>query len=289
MAKVFDVFTFFNEVELLQLRLEMLNDHVDCFVIVECVETFSGNPKPLYFEQNKHLFEKYLHKIYHHVTLNPPKSFEDLQERIVQNNYSHEDIEKQICLQALTTSNVPKGELHWLKEFYQKEYIRSAIEKSGAQDEDLCFVGDLDEIWNTELDYRIIDDYSIYKLKQLVYVGYLNNRSNEDWAGTLLTRYRNIKGSCLNHLRTPSKTSYTYIDNAGWHFSFMGGEERVKLKIESYGHQEFNNDQVKSQVTKNLDSGRDILGRPQFYYRVDESDLPRYLIENKEKYKQFFK
>lgn len=40
MAKVYDVFTFFNELDLLELRLEMLNDYVDKFVIVECVETF---------------------------------------------------------------------------------------------------------------------------------------------------------------------------------------------------------------------------------------------------------
>jgi beta-1,4-mannosyl-glycoprotein beta-1,4-N-acetylglucosaminyltransferase len=287
MAKVFDVFTFFNELDLLELRLEMLDPYVDKFIIVECVETFSGKQKPLHFQDNKERFSKYLHKIYHHVTYDPPKSFEDLQQRILDPNVSN-DI-KEICIQALTTSNVPKGEVHWLKEFYQKEMIRFAIEDAGAEYGDLCFVGDLDEIWNPELDYSNIEKDRIYKLRQLVYVGYLNSKSNEPWAGTLLTKYDNVESACLNHLRTPSKTNYTYINNAGWHFSFMGGEERMKLKIESYGHQEFNNDEVKNKVKSNLDSGKDVLGRPEFYYTLDESQLPKYILDNKQKYKHLFK
>lgn len=285
MAKVYDVFTFFNELDLLELRLEMMDSFVDKFVIIECVETFSGNKKPLYYEENKDRFKKYHHKIIHHVTQDPPKSFDDLRERILDLN--SDNLMKQICIQALTTSNVPPGELHWLKEFYQKENIRRAL--LGLEDDDICFIGDLDEIWNPDLDYSTIDNHSIYKLKQLVYVGYLNNKSNEPWAGTLLTKYKNIKDSCLNHLRTTSKTNYMYTNNAGWHFSFMGGEDRIKLKIESYGHQEFNNDEVKSQVSKNLELGKDLLGRSEFYYTINESELPKYVIENKEKYKHLFK
>jgi beta-1,4-mannosyl-glycoprotein beta-1,4-N-acetylglucosaminyltransferase len=191
MARVFDVFTMYNELDLLELRLEMLDPYVDMFVIVECIETFSGKQKPLYFQDNKQRFEKYLHKIYHHVTYDPPKSFEYLQRKVL--GTSVPDDIKEICIQALTTSNVPKGEVHWLKEFYQKEMIRLAIEDAGAKYGDLCFVGDLDEIWNPELDYSNIENDTVYKLKQLVYVGYLNSKSNEPWAGTTLTKYENIE------------------------------------------------------------------------------------------------
>lgn len=287
MAKVFDVFTFFNEYDLLEMRLEMLDPHVDKFVLIECVTTFSRNSKTLYFEENKQRFEKYLHKIHHHITYNPPMSYEDLQNRILNDS---DELEKQICIQALTSTNVPKGELHWLNEFYQKESIRRAIENAGAEDSDLIFVTDVDEFWNPNLDYKShIDDHSIYKLRQLVYSGYINVRSSENWAGTLLTKYKNIKGACLNHLRTPSKTPYVYVDNGGWHFTFMGGPDQVKLKLESYGHQEYNNDGIKSNVENLLKEGRDVLGRNEFRFWLDESELPQYIIENKEKYKQFFK
>jgi len=288
---IYDIFTFYNELDLLEIRLEMLYAHVDYFVIVECTETFSGKQKPLYFEENKEKFKKYESKIIHYINYYPAQSWEDLQDRLNKNfegKYILGDVKltNNIMQNALTSPNVPLGELHWLKEFYQKECIKVPL--VNLNDDDVCFIGDLDEIWNPEIIYDIDKD-SIYKLKQLVYSGYLNVRSSEDWAGTLLTRYKNIKSSCLNHLRTPSRTKYTFVDNAGWHFTFMGGPDRVKNKIESYGHQEYNNDSVKESVKDRLDKGLDVLGRTHFNFWIDESQLPKYLIENKDKYKHLFK
>ena len=285
MAKIYDVFTFYNELDLLELRLEMLNDYVDHFVIIECVETFSGKPKPLYYEENKQRFAKFHHKIIHHITYDPPKSFEDLQSRILDPN--SDELMKQICIQALTSSNVPPGELHWLKEFYQKENIRRAL--VGLQDDDICFITDLDEIWNPELDYSVIDSISIYKLRQLAYSLYLNNRSSEPWAGTTLARYKAIKNACLNHIRNVQKTRYTYIDNGGWHFTFMGGANQIKLKLDAYGHQEYNNSTILDSIESNLTNNSDVLGRSEFAFWLDESQLPQYLKDNKNKYLQFFK
>src|SRR3989338_10201209 len=64
-SKIYDCFSFFNEVELLKVRLDELYDSVDYFVLVESVETHRGNPKTLYFSENKHLFQPYLDKIIH--------------------------------------------------------------------------------------------------------------------------------------------------------------------------------------------------------------------------------
>jgi beta-1,4-mannosyl-glycoprotein beta-1,4-N-acetylglucosaminyltransferase len=194
---------------------------------------------------------------------------------------------KQICIQALTSSNVPPGELHWLKEFYQKENIRRAL--IGLDDDDICFVTDLDEIWNPDLDYSTINDVRIYTLRQLAYSLYLNNRSSEPWAGTTLARYKAIKNACLNHIRNVQKTAYEYIDNGGWHFTFMGGANQIKLKLDAYGHQEYNNDAILSNVENNLANNKDVLGRNEFTFWIDESQLPQYLKNNKAKYLQFFK
>lgn len=285
MKKVFDIFTFYNELDLLELRLEILNDYVDHFVIVECVETFSGKPKPLYFLENSERYKKYSDKIIHYVTTNPLQSFEDAEHRIL----NGDQLEKEICIQALTSSNVPKGEVHWLKEFHQKETIRRALRQCQITDEDICFISDLDEIWDPEILWKEIEDYKIYKLRQLCYSLYLNNRSNESWAGTLLSKYKNIKNACLNHLRTASKTEYEYLQNGGWHFTFMGGSEQIKKKIEAYGHQEYNNEYVMNNIENKLASNQDVLGRSQFTFWMDETDLPQYLKQNKEKYKNYFK
>ena len=91
----------------------MLDPYVDKFVLVECVETFSGKQKHLHFSDNKQRFEKYLHKIHHHITFTPPKSFEDLQQRILDDKTN--EFEKQVCIQALTTSNLNSNRSNSLK------------------------------------------------------------------------------------------------------------------------------------------------------------------------------
>ena len=280
---IYDIFTFFNELDLLEIRFEILDPVVDKFVLIECTETFSGKPKTLYYEENKHLFKKWEHKIIHHITNDPVSGYEDLQSRLMQPGISK--LDENIIFNALTTTNVPKGEVHWLKEFYQKECIKKPLVE--LNDDDICFIGDLDEIWNPNQVYDI-DYTSIYKLKQIPYSGFMNMRSSEDWAGTIVTRYQNVKDACLNHLRTPWRTPYSFIENAGWHFTFMGGPDRIKTKLESYGHQEYNNDHVKNDIENKLANNLELLGRS-FILTKDEDSLPQYLKDNKEKYSYLFK
>ena len=64
-VKVYDTFAFFNEMELLELRLRELNDVVDYFVLVEATRTFQKKEKPLYYELNKDRFKEWHHKIIH--------------------------------------------------------------------------------------------------------------------------------------------------------------------------------------------------------------------------------
>ena len=55
--KVYTIF-FFQEIELLKLRLNYLYDYVDFFIIVESAQTFSGNKKNFELEKLK---DHYLH------------------------------------------------------------------------------------------------------------------------------------------------------------------------------------------------------------------------------------
>lgn len=282
--KVYDIFTFFNEYDLLEIRMNILDAHVDYFVIVEATETFSGKPKPLYFEEHKERFKKWQHKIIHYVTRDVPKDPEDLRHRLKHDkNLTELDID--IINYNLTSDNIAPGAIHWFKEFYQKESIKKAL--VGLNNHDICYIGDVDEIWNPEL----VIDYSkdtLFKLRQKVYAYYFDNRSNEPWAGTLVTQYKNIKHACLNHLRTARKTHYTYLRNGGWHFTNMGGADQIRKKLESYGHQEYNNEQIKSKIEEQMKNNKDFIGR-KFTFWQDEHNLPRYLLENKELYKNYFK
>ncbi|MGN1154117.1 MAG: hypothetical protein ACI4S3_08815 [Candidatus Gastranaerophilaceae bacterium] len=62
---IYDCFTFFNELDLLEIRLNILNDVVDKFVLVEATKTFTGQDKPLYYNDNKEKFSAFNAKIIH--------------------------------------------------------------------------------------------------------------------------------------------------------------------------------------------------------------------------------
>jgi len=247
---VIDLFYLNNELDLLEVRLNILGSFVDKFVIVEAPLTFSGVPKPLYYLENKERFAKWSDKIVHCVV---------------------EEGDKEIMKQAYLSPNTGNGEDYWLREFYQKEYAKKAL--TFCKDYDLVFISDVDEIWNP-LFRKFIDFKSVYKPKQLPYLYYFNQRTDEDWlgwTGTIFTRYKVIKDSCINHLRTDSMTDYIVIENSGWHFNSIGGKEQKK---EAFKHPVYENESEWKRREVNL--------------HIDESDLPKYLINNKEVWKRLF-
>ena len=79
--KVFDSIIFFNELELLEMRLNILDDVVDHFVLTESPFTVSGNEKPLYYQENKDRFAKFNDKITHHITEEIPNDFSHMLEK----------------------------------------------------------------------------------------------------------------------------------------------------------------------------------------------------------------
>jgi beta-1,4-mannosyl-glycoprotein beta-1,4-N-acetylglucosaminyltransferase len=261
MSKIYDIFTFNNELEMLDIRLNILNDYVDYFIIVESTETFSGFEKPLYYSLNKERFSKFSDKIIHYVIKDTPVDFNDT------------NCDQKVLHMASNSDNVTHEHLCWLKEFYQKELIKNAL--VDLKDDDICFISDIDEVWNYKIEYNIGD--GIYKPKiNLCYINYLNVRTDEDWTfftGPIVTKYRNIKNECLNHLRTQRKMNhkYIFIEDGGWHFNALGGVEK---KIESFKHPVYTHEYMKSR-----ESGS----------RIDETDLPEFLLKNKEKYNKFFK
>ena len=265
---IYDVFTYNGEADLLEIRLNILNDYVDEFIIVEATETFSGKPKELYYEKQKERFAKWKDKIRYFV-VRPP-------------------YEAGIVVLANESPNT-RGAEHWKREFCQKESIKQAL--THLKDNDIVFIGDVDEIWEmpepiippTASEHEI--DSRTGKLKLRVYTYWLNNLSSEQFWGTLVGYYKDIKNECLNHLRS-KKNAYT-SGYCGWHFtSLKDGLER-KL-TDSYTNETYANDWVMTNLEENIKNNKDFLGR-NFTFTIDESQLPKYLIENKQKYLRLFK
>lgn len=234
---IYDCFLFFNELELLELRLELLYDKVDYFVISECDYTFSGIKKPFYYNENKHLFTKYHDKIIHLMSENS------------------NDISR-IPDRIKNSSVVDFGNPIWCREWIQRECIKKAL--VNCYDTDIIITSDLDEIPDPSL---ILNDPSKkYSMRQhnMIYSPNWKNIT-EVWVGPQMVPYHIVRDSYINELR--SDRFNMDILEGGWHLTYMGGYDRIKTKIESYSHQEFNNDYVKNNIKNNLINMKDVLGR----------------------------
>jgi hypothetical protein len=256
---VVDVFTFNGEYDLLEIRLNILNEYVDQFIIVEAPTTFSGWPKPLYYEKEKERFSKWHHKIKYH---------------IISEDYTFDETR-----QAEESPNT-KGASHWKHEFLQKESIKKALIQ--LDDNDIVYIGDVDEIWQPPLYETLTSVTEPYKLRLRVYSYYLNNRSSENFHGTIVSPWGVIKDKCLNHVRSTEHIKSP--DYWGWHFTSMGGPAAVRQKLmDSYTPESYWTPQVAANLEKNVTESKDFLGRP-FTYHIDESEWPGYLKTNKQKW-----
>lgn len=141
----------------------------------------------------------------------------------------------------------------------------------------------------TDLKYYQMKDFilddKVYKLRQLAYSYFLNNRSPEDWRGTIITKWKNLKNGCLNDMRAKPEN---ILEDGGWHWTNLGGLEAVKTKLESYDHQEVNIPWVRDGLEERMTLNVDFLGRG-FQMWKSEEGLPDYILENKEKYRKLWK
>lgn len=249
MSKVYDCFMYNGEEDILEIRLNILEPYVDYFVLCESTETFSGKDKPLYFKQNAEKFSKWKDKIMH-LIVTCKDQFENAFERAA----------------------------------WQKDSIREWLDDMKLNDEDIVYYGDVDEIWKPQEVGE-----KVYKLRQKCYSYYLNMRSSEDWQGTNVCKYKNLYD--LNELRANHDV---VLEDGGWHFTNMGGVEQLTKKLESYDHQEYNTSDIKSRLAERIENGEDYVGRKvdwkgnPFHMWIEESQLPDYLIKNKDKWIKLF-
>lgn len=209
-----------NEIDLLNIRLNILNKYVDYFVIIESLETHSGKKKNLIFDISK--FSEFNNKIIYGV------------------------IEK-----------FPKNLTAWQKENYQRNYISKFLNQ--ADDDDFIIISDLDEIPNLENVYLNNISEKLIIFKQRLFFYKLNyGELVPSWHGSRCVKKKNLKNpQWLRNLKTYKKYKFyrldkiylspTYehnfkiIENGGWHFTWMGNIDFIKNKLKSFAHTELNN------------------------------------------------
>ncbi len=231
MSRVFDCFPFFNELDILEVRLAELDALVDCFVIVEATHTHTAKPKPLYYADNRKRYDRYAHKIIHVVV-------EDLP------------------LEAPS---------HWTREIYQREAIMRGLTE--AHPDDRIITSDCDEIPKPDMLRRALQLRGLSRrivafwCENYFYRLNLRNDAHDHRLGPRLVTMSNLKTP--NSVREIpfrfSKRRYlrplaapvaslrvfdrlgtflwpTILWNGAWHFTCMGDVAAVNLKFSSFAH-----------------------------------------------------
>ncbi len=266
-----DAFTYFNEKELVELRLKYLEPIVDYFIIIESNITFTGKKKEWNFPNilNTKL-KKFAHKIQYH-----------------QLNIELDKIKNE---ESWIIENV-KGDDFWRIENFQRNYIKTACSK--FSNDDILIISDLDEIPSKKkLNFILSSDFkkiSPIALEQHLFHLDCNFLRLESWRGSIVTTMQgNNEHKPQKFRRLRNKISH--FTDGGWSFSSFGGYERVKEKIESYAHSEHNNDKFKSpeHIANCQKTGADLFHRKIKSKKIEKNFFPKDLLEIMEQNPKFY-
>jgi len=233
--KIIDSFIFYNELEMLEYRLNLLKDVVDYFVLVESTRTFTSNTKQLYYSENKSLFEKYSDKIIH------------------------------VIVDDLPFLDKPKKDQIWKNEKFQRNCIQRGLDSLKLNEDDYIIISDVDEIPDPETLNYIKNQNNLLsgQLEQEFYYYNLESRMNHNWYFSKILKYSEflLMGKSCDQIRN---TSLETIKKGGWHLSYFGTPEFISNKIKNFSHQEYNNSEFTdpSLIQERISNKVDLFNRP---------------------------
>jgi beta-1,4-mannosyl-glycoprotein beta-1,4-N-acetylglucosaminyltransferase len=270
---IIDAFPFFNELDLLEIRLNELDSAVDKFILVEAELTQSLKSKPLYFDVNKKRFSKFLDKIV------------------------HVKVKAEEC---------PSNEKNlWEMENFQRNKIQDGISSIQANDDDIVLISDLDEIPSSEIISLAPEILSkkqnpIFSIEMDFYAYFLNLKATDrKWIGTVCCANKVLKNYSPQILRN-NKDFLDKATNCGWHFSWLGGYQKIYEKslscIEPFDKSTLPTiEEFKTHFDNFISSDKKFfihlenLSKKQTEFskaQIDES-FPKFLIDNKELFSSY--
>jgi len=226
-----DSFLFYNEVDLLEYRLNILNEIVDYFVIIESTHTFIGNPKGSYYSGSTEKFEKFKDKIIH----------------VVVDHF-----------------NTTPGN-QWGNECTQRNAITKGIQRiPGISPEDVIILTDVDEIPDPRTLLSIKNgeiEVTINSLEQDLYYYNLRTRTSNKWNLSKIIKYSELQNKTPNQIRN---LPGGIIPRGGWHLSYFGDSSFIANKVKNFSHQEYNNATILGSIQEKIDSSSDLFNRGGF-------------------------
>jgi beta-1,4-mannosyl-glycoprotein beta-1,4-N-acetylglucosaminyltransferase len=243
---------------LLEIRLNILSSVVDKFVLVESDRTFSNKNKPLFFEENKILYSDFIDKIIH------------------------------IKITDYTSLQFNSA---WDMEYNQRDKISEGL--GNCSDDDVILISDLDEIPNPdEIEKYTHGVYGkdLFKLQQTFFYYFINYQKAvaKYWHGSRIITYSSYHDGNYMPQKIRNTNNVKTITNGGWHFSYLGGYEAIKYKIQSFAHQEYNNENyLNEKIIEKIKNGYDLFDRKGYRFipvKIQSPDFPKYIINNQTKY-----
>ncbi|MGN0854453.1 MAG: hypothetical protein ACI4R9_02905 [Kiritimatiellia bacterium] len=274
---IYDCFSFFNELDLLEIRLRTLDSVVDRFVLSESRFTHTGKPKPLYYRENAARFKAFADRIIHVVAADPEPPRDG-----------------------------PEDEaFSWMRENAQRNATVDAI-LPRLRDDDLLLVSDLDEIPSPHAVRAARRLGRPVRFRQRMYYYYANYRNctSPYWYGTVALTFRDFKDArTYRHLETglafpssrraaPSASkvralkTIRILHDGGWHFSYLGGLPMIRRKLASIVEGSLAGDVSDAFIADCLAGGYDIFRRGERYFAEPAkrgfppalADFPQYVF-----------
>tara|TARA_B100000035_G_scaffold5480_1_gene4876 strand:+ start:204 stop:1073 length:870 start_codon:yes stop_codon:yes gene_type:complete len=287
---------YFDEDLILDARLNILDKYVDFFIIVESKYNHKGEKRSLKLDLEK--FKKFKNKIKYLVIEDLPNNLEAITGQDFGVTKEHKFI-----------NNAVK------RENFQRNFIKKGLDE--AQDEDFILISDLDEIPCLEnLNLRSVKEKIIVFKQLMTYYKFNLALPNFWWHGTkgCLKKnlkspqwLRNVKSKKYSLLRLDilfSEMRYNsikFIENGGWHFTNIKSAEEIELKFKSYlHHREFELSNINlndiHEIIKNkyaiydlnVDQRNSKIGNGKKLINLADKNLPKYIIENKQKLSMWF-
>jgi len=220
MKTIIDSFLFFNEIDLLKVRLKYLGEHVDYFVISEANIDFSGKKKDLYLKDIIATLP-YAEKITYQPIYINLGSLAWLLKRLRWITRPHKFLWK---IQDAQRNSV-------LKTIKNKKIVS-----------DYVLFGDLDEIPNVNFIKELRQDQIKLQepktLRQRLFYYYPDVATHyEGWFGTICSPYQEFITSLPHRLRS-NRENLSFIENGGYHLSYFMTPEDMKVKINAIANVE---------------------------------------------------
>ncbi|MCG5240660.1 glycosyltransferase [Azospirillum doebereinerae] len=203
--RIFDCFQFYNELDLLEVRLAELYPVVDRFVLVEATYTHAGAAKPLHYADNRARFAAYADKIVHIVVAEDPGGFA------------------------------------WNREAYQRDAILRGLGE--CRPSDMILISDADEILRAPVVERLRrepdEGATLFAPHLDIFLYFLDLKAPDPWVSVAAAPWELIRRIGANRARyLPKQGIGRVVPDAGWHFTWMGGADRFLAKLEAFAHRE---------------------------------------------------